>query len=83
MFQKILSLYTLSYWNHNLNHVILSILDFWIQRKETLVETIKMASKRMLIMHYVSYYTSFKINIALLQKRSYSNVQGLKAFEKK
>lgn len=81
--EKIPSLPTLPYWNHGLNHVIVSISDFWVQRKATPVETIEMASTMTSIAHHASYRAGFDISVALPQKRSYSDVQGLKAFERK
>lgn len=74
------ALSSLPYWNNGLNHVVISIVD---KPRNPSAESTEMAATMTSSTHQSAYRTGFDLNVPLPQKKFYTELQGLKALDRK
>lgn len=74
---------TLPYWNHGLNHVIISVSDNWAKQKTLIADVAEMASTMTSSTHRTTYREGFDISVPLPQRKFYLELQRRKALERK
>lgn len=70
----------LPYWNHGLNHVVISVVD---KPRNPDARSIEMASTMTSITHQTIYRAGFDVSVPLPQRKFYPNLQRLSAMGRK